>query len=136
FGDTTGLTTSLLAAYERLTVELTGAAVTALPPLPEEKRQAVLEELTRRRAPIAGEIAVGYVAEDRMWAEWVAGLLVQIGYPAHIHLLGASSGAELVGDSHTRVVLVMSNEAARSAHTLTTGRALLETGRLLCLALI
>jgi len=136
FGDTTGLTTSLLAAYERLTAELTSGTVATLPPLPEEKRQAVLEELTRRRAPIAGEIAVAYVAEDRTWAEWVAGALGQIGYPSHIHLLGGTSGAQLVGDSHTRVVMVMSSEAARSAHALTTGRALAESGRLLSLAVI
>ena len=136
FGDATGLTTSLLAAYERLTAELTLGTISQLPAMAEEKRQSVLDELTRRRAPIGGEITVAYIAEDRMWAEWVAGVLGQAGFPAHIHLLGGNSGVQLAGDSRTRVVLVMSAEASRSSHATATARALADASRLLAFPVI
>jgi tetratricopeptide repeat protein/NB-ARC domain-containing protein/AAA domain-containing protein len=136
FGDEAGLTTSLLAAYERLTGELTEGAVTTLPAIPDEKRMAILEELTRRQNPVAGELTVTYIAEDRMWAEWVAGLLAQAGFQTRIHRLGGRTDAQLAGDADARAVMVMSAEASRSNHATTAARALAEVGRLLAFAVI
>src|SRR5262249_44357720 len=82
------------------------------------------------------EIAVVYVAEDRIWAEWVAGVLAQAGVPAHIHFLGKGPRAEIVGSSRVRVIMLVSAETARSGHAAATARALADAGRLLSLAAI
>lgn len=136
FGDPPGLTTSLLAAYERLTCELTEGAVTALPALTEQRRLAVLSELSRRRSPAFSGVTVFYAAELRLWAEWVAGLLRLARVPASIKLLTADSAEELAADARTRAVLVASAATLRSATAVSAVHALAEGGQVLALAAI
>ena len=76
FGDRPGQPGSLLAAFERLTDEISDGAVTTLPPLPEEERNDFLRtRFTRRKPEARAEILLSFVSEDRPWAEWITTVL-------------------------------------------------------------
>ncbi|MBS2549224.1 tetratricopeptide repeat protein [Catenulispora sp. NL8] len=76
FGDRPGQPGSLLAAFERLTDEISDGSVSALPPLPEEERTDFLRtRFTRRKPETPAEILLSYVSEDRPWAEWMTTVL-------------------------------------------------------------
>lgn len=135
FGDPAGLATSLLAAYERLTSILTEGAVTALPPLSEQRRLTILSEFSRRASALDG-LAVFYTAEVRMWAEWVASLLRQVRISTHIRLLSVDSVTQLTADPHTRAILVVSAAAMRNEPGASATRDLARAGQLLALAAV
>jgi len=75
-GDESGLSHSLLSAYERLTALLSDGEVTALPRMPEPVRLRCRDAFTRRR-PVSttADVVIAYVAQDRMWADWTEALL-------------------------------------------------------------
>ncbi|GAA2139999.1 hypothetical protein GCM10009760_22800 [Kitasatospora kazusensis] len=80
FGDQVGSPTSMLAACERLTSVLTRGRVTGLPPVDEEIRQHWVDAYTRRRPTVPADLYLSYVPEDRMWADWIAGVLESAGF--------------------------------------------------------
>lgn len=71
---------SLLASYERLTAALTGGRVCRLAPIEEADRRRWLEEFERRKQPVASDIFISHVEQDRMWADWIAHQLTSVGY--------------------------------------------------------
>jgi hypothetical protein len=80
FGDRPGQPGSLLAAFERLTDEISAGDVTALPPLPDEERTEFLRtRFTRRKPEAPAEILLSYISEDRPWAEWITTVLESSG---------------------------------------------------------
>ncbi|MBW8804776.1 MAG: tetratricopeptide repeat protein [Catenulisporales bacterium] len=116
FGDAPGLPTSLLAAFERLTAEITMGRVTALPAIEEPRRQRVLEGFTRRQAAKTRPL-IHYVAADRMWADWVREILAQVDVAADLVRAGnaiansdpeASENGEPDGD---RQILAIASHA-------------------------
>jgi len=93
FGDTPGSPLSLLASFERLTAAITEGRITALPPMEEVTRLQYKEAFTRRRVPPPADIYLSYVAEDRMWADWIAAVLVQAGFRVRRQAAGALAGS-------------------------------------------
>ncbi|NUR62183.1 MAG: tetratricopeptide repeat protein [Catenulispora sp.] len=121
FGDAPGMPTSLLAAFERLTAELTTGRVTGLPAIEEPRRRRVLEGFTRRPAAKTRPL-IHYVAEDRMWADWVREILARVEVPAD--LVAAGNGASAPGpdagdageaDRDRQVLAIASHAYLRSA---------------------
>jgi cellulose biosynthesis protein BcsQ/tetratricopeptide (TPR) repeat protein len=96
FGDPPGLPNTLLASFERLAGYITDGTVTAAAPVPEPERARVLASFARRRTPHPGDIVLSYVPEDRMWAEWITGLLEQAGVRA------VPYDADTIGDPQGR----------------------------------
>ena len=131
FGDVSGLTTSLLASYERLTKELTAGDVVALPPIAEADRLAVLEQVTRKRSTTPDELTVAYVAEDRMWADWIAATLRRGGFSVAARLLTPETVAGVASDQHRRVLAVVSAKFTGSKQAMAAARTLAGTGQLL-----
>lgn len=118
FGDTPGLPTSLLAAFERLTAEITTGRVTGLPAIEETRRQRVLEGFTRRQTKKTRPL-IHYVAEDRMWADWVREILAQVEVPADLVGVGVA-----IADSDRQVLAIASHSYLRSADVNADLRAL------------
>ena len=110
FGDTPGLPTSLLAAFERLTAEITVGRVTGLPAIEETRRQRVLEGFTRRQTTKVRPL-IHYVAEDRMWADWVREILAQVEVPADLVSVEEATEAE----EDRQVLAITSYSYLRSA---------------------
>jgi len=79
FGDKPGSPTSLLAAYERLTDVVTQGEVTALATMEESIRTRWRRRFERPTPPEQTAIRLQYAAEDRIWAEWVDGVLSTTG---------------------------------------------------------
>ena len=114
FGDAPGMPASLLAAFERLTGEITTGRVTGLPAIEEPRRRRVLQGFARRPATKVRPL-IHYVAEDRMWADWVREILARVEIPADLVAAGnraaspdpdtAGTGAigksEVIGESAT-----------------------------------
>ncbi|MFI6643394.1 FxSxx-COOH system tetratricopeptide repeat protein [Streptomyces sp. NPDC050504] len=80
FGDEAGLTNSLLSAFERLTSVVTDQRVTTMPPVSEEVRIRIRDAFTRRRPTLPADIYLSYVAENRMWADWIESVLTRAGF--------------------------------------------------------
>ncbi|MFI5620013.1 FxSxx-COOH system tetratricopeptide repeat protein [Streptomyces sp. NPDC051567] len=80
FGDEAGLTNSLLSAFERLTAVVTEGAVTAMPAVGEEVRLRIRDAFTRRRPALPADLFLCYVAENRMWADWIESVLTRAGF--------------------------------------------------------
>jgi tetratricopeptide (TPR) repeat protein len=93
FGDTPGSPLTLLASFERLTAALTEGQITALPPMEEATRLQYKDAFTRRRVPPPADIYLSYVAEDRMWADWIAAVLAQAGLRVRQPAAGALAGS-------------------------------------------
>ena len=113
FGDPPGLHGSLLASFERLTAKITENAVTGLPPMDDQLRERTKLKFTRS-APRAGElILIEYLAEDQVWAEWIAAVLRDAGIEARQLRLGveaAGQAAEMEPESarFSRTLIVVS----------------------------
>ncbi|NEA99527.1 FxSxx-COOH system tetratricopeptide repeat protein [Streptomyces sp. SID13726] len=115
FGDEAGSNNpaSLLSAFERLTSVISDQAVTTLPRMDEEARRRVNKAFTRVRLPLPADLAVSYVSEDRMWADWIAMVLSRAGFRVVLKYVGCEDdGAEKPAD---RTVVVMSQAYQRSA---------------------
>ena len=89
FGDRARQPTTLLAAYERLTGVLNGEALPALVPLDEAVRRYWLAKFERTRPRAMTKMLVSYAAEDRMWAEWIAGVVSEVGLSTVLHEVAA-----------------------------------------------
>jgi hypothetical protein len=72
FGEIPGSPLSLLASYERLASAVTEGRVTALKPMGEATRLQYRDAFTRRPMPPQTDVYLSYVAEDRLWAEWIS----------------------------------------------------------------
>jgi tetratricopeptide (TPR) repeat protein len=79
FGDMPRSPLSLLSAYERLTAEITQGQVRAAGEMSEEIRLRYRTQFIRPRHVIPGDVYLSYVPEDRMWAQWIAGVLAERG---------------------------------------------------------
>ncbi|MEU7893691.1 FxSxx-COOH system tetratricopeptide repeat protein [Nonomuraea sp. NPDC049152] len=114
FGEVATSPSSILAAYERLTSALTDGDVSGLPPVTDEVRAHVLSLFERRPPDLEeeGTLALSYVPEDRMWADWVAALLRRSGMKVVVvsadlpeweqTLSGAARVAALVSPAYQR----------------------------------
>ncbi|HZM84653.1 MAG TPA: FxSxx-COOH system tetratricopeptide repeat protein [Candidatus Limnocylindrales bacterium] len=118
FADRPYQTGTLLAAYERLTATLTGGRITRLRPLEERNRRLALADFERQRTATATDVFISYAAVDRMWAEWIAGLLTESGlrvtirevdFPAEPSATEASGVREA-----NRLVVLLSQDYAQS----------------------
>ncbi|MFF0154211.1 FxSxx-COOH system tetratricopeptide repeat protein [Micromonospora sp. NPDC005203] len=78
FGDDPGSPTSLLAAFERLTAELTDGEVSAMPPMDESVRERQKARF-RRRSALPDDLLLRYAPEDAVWAEWIERALSSTG---------------------------------------------------------
>ncbi|MCZ4122279.1 FxSxx-COOH system tetratricopeptide repeat protein [Streptomyces sp. H39-S7] len=136
FGDEGGLANSLLSAFERLTTVLTNGEVTSMPLVPEPIRLRCRDAYLRRRpAPKAADITLAYVAENRMWADWVEAQLTRVGCRVTPRDFSSPTAAEpLEGHERTLVLLSTSFLKSRAAETAWRGlvdqRMSLPLGRL------
>ncbi|MGW6457284.1 FxSxx-COOH system tetratricopeptide repeat protein [Streptomyces sp. NPDC055078] len=80
FGDEAGLTNSLLSAFERLASVITEQQITSMPTVGEEIRLRIRDAFTRRRPALPADLFLSYVAENRMWADWIEALLTRAGF--------------------------------------------------------
>jgi cellulose biosynthesis protein BcsQ/tetratricopeptide (TPR) repeat protein len=80
FGDDTGLSNSLLSAFERLTAVITEQRITGMPSVPDDTRLRIKDAFTRRRPALPADLFLSYVAENRMWADWIESLLTRAGF--------------------------------------------------------
>jgi len=80
FGDDPTSPTSLLAAYERITNEVTAGEVTAMPLLAEDLRLRYKDAYARRQPMSSAEVFLSYAPEDRMWADWIESVLTRSGF--------------------------------------------------------
>ncbi|WP_062433027.1 FxSxx-COOH system tetratricopeptide repeat protein [Herbidospora daliensis] len=107
FGDGAGSPTSLLAAYERLTTAVTEGEVTSLPPMEESLRTRWLEAFTRRQPAEQADILLSYVADDRMWADWISSVLERTGCRVVPRAISPFA-SETPTDPHMQVMAVLS----------------------------
>jgi MinD-like ATPase involved in chromosome partitioning or flagellar assembly len=79
FGDIPGQTTSMLAAYERLTAHITDGEVTSMPAMDDGLRQRTVGRFVRQVSFAEEEVTLQYAPEDLAWAEWIGGVLAAAG---------------------------------------------------------
>jgi tetratricopeptide (TPR) repeat protein/cellulose biosynthesis protein BcsQ len=112
-GDKMGDPKSLLSAFERLTAFVSDDEVTSLPPVPEPVRLRCRDAFLRRRPPAtSARLVIAYVAENRMWADWVESLLKRAGCNVTLHDM--SAGPLDPAGLATRTLVLYSNALHRS----------------------
>ncbi|MFF6782606.1 FxSxx-COOH system tetratricopeptide repeat protein [Streptomyces sp. NPDC012510] len=127
-GDKSGNANSLLSAFERLTSVLSDGEVTQLPPVPEQVRLRCLEAFTRQPPQSqTAEVLVVHAAEDRMWAEWVEGVLKRSGCRVTLHDVAGGPPDPPAPD--TRVLLLLSQAFDKSRHADAVRQVLTAGGR-------
>ncbi len=119
FGDRPGSPTSLLAAFERLTSVITEGLVTSLPAMDEETRKQNRDAFVRRRPAFTPELVISYVAEDRMWADWIKELLERVPFRVTMQDAATMRGQRVAGSgpaapSRVKTLALMSANYARS----------------------
>ncbi|MFG3021426.1 FxSxx-COOH system tetratricopeptide repeat protein [Streptomyces sp. NPDC048254] len=126
FGDRSGVSNSLLSAFERLTEVVSDGAVTRLPPVPEPVRQRCVDAYTRRRpTPLSTDVFVVYTGEDRMWAEWLEGILKP--YCSQVTLHDVAIRVPERPDPATRTLVLTSDAFLRARYGRTAWRALTDS---------
>ena len=80
FGDAPGSPNSMLAAFERLTGEITEGRVSGYRPVPEELRLGTLERFARRGPSEVTDVLISYMSEDRPWVDWMTLVLGRAGF--------------------------------------------------------
>ncbi|HEY2521973.1 MAG TPA: FxSxx-COOH system tetratricopeptide repeat protein [Streptosporangiaceae bacterium] len=80
FGDDPGSPASLLSSFERITDAVTEGEITALRPIPDERRLQYKELFARRQPSVLTQVYLSYAPEDRMWADWIEAVLTQAGF--------------------------------------------------------
>ncbi|WP_327237292.1 FxSxx-COOH system tetratricopeptide repeat protein [Streptomyces sp. NBC_01317] len=125
FGDEAGLSNSLLSAFERVTAYVTEGAVTAMPTVGEEARLRIRDAFTRRRPSLPADLFLSYVAENRMWADWVESVLTRAGFrvvprdvSADPDAAGTGKGAATsatTAETAARTVVLLSTAYLKSA---------------------
>src|SRR6202034_1077826 len=124
FAETPGSPLSLLASYERLTSAITEGRISALKPMAEAMRLQYRDAFTRRPTPPQTDVYLSYVAEDRLWAEWIAAVLGQAGLrvvlPAGSGQVGGNERDEAASAAAaaSRTVAIVSAAYLRSAQSL------------------
>ena len=115
FGDQTGSPTSMLAACERLTAALTDDLVLGMPAMPEEVRLSTVVSFTRQQSTVQEGIALSFVPEDRMWADWTISLLSRVGLRVLPREVGTEQpGSERSTEAVGRTLAVLSPAYVRS----------------------
>ncbi|WP_426507731.1 FxSxx-COOH system tetratricopeptide repeat protein [Dactylosporangium sp. McL0621] len=105
FGDRPGQPTTLLAAYERLARRIAGAArLPDMAPMEESVRRFWLAKFERTRPRAMTRVLISHAAEDRMWAEWVSGVLNEVGLPT---VLRETIAAAPESDPHIDLIAVL-----------------------------
>ncbi|GAA3835147.1 FxSxx-COOH system tetratricopeptide repeat protein [Streptomyces phyllanthi] len=126
-GDESGVTTSLLSAFERLTGVISDGEVTRLPPVPEPVRRRCLSAFTRRppRTTFA-ELLIVYTAENRIWAEWLERVFDE--HAGRVTLHDVSTGVPERPEPATRTLLLVSNAFLKARNSDATWHNLTATG--------
>ncbi|MEU0304110.1 FxSxx-COOH system tetratricopeptide repeat protein [Streptomyces sp. NPDC006175] len=117
FGDEAGLSNSLLSAFERLTAVVTQQEVTSMPPVGEEVRLRIRDAFTRRRPALPADLFLSYVAENRMWADWIESVLTRAGFRVVPRDVSAEPGpvdANHGVETATRTVVLLSSAYLKS----------------------
>ncbi|MDG4831526.1 FxSxx-COOH system tetratricopeptide repeat protein [Solwaraspora sp. WMMD1047] len=118
FGDRPRQEGTLLAAYERLTREVSGGAVENLVAMDERRRRRWLPAFERTRPGTGVDLLISYAAVDRMWAEWIGGELSDTGLRVNLREVDFSSptaGVDTLGESETsQVVALLSQDYVQS----------------------
>ncbi|MEU8586867.1 FxSxx-COOH system tetratricopeptide repeat protein [Streptomyces sp. NPDC048664] len=124
--DEKGLANSLLSAFERLTAVVSDGEITQLPTVPESVRLRCKDAYVRRR-PMAkvAEVVIVYVAENRMWAEWMESVLIRSG--CSVLLRDVSTAPMERPGPGSRVLVLLSTPFLNSRHAQDTWRALADT---------
>ncbi|MDX3850595.1 FxSxx-COOH system tetratricopeptide repeat protein [Streptomyces sp. AK02-01A] len=122
FGDEAGLSNSLLSAFERLTSYVTDGAITSMPQVGEEIRLRIRDAFTRRRPALPADLFLSYVAENRMWADWIESVLTRAGFrvvPRDVSAGPETAGARRTGagaaENAARTVVLLSSAYLKSA---------------------
>ncbi|MEV0034724.1 FxSxx-COOH system tetratricopeptide repeat protein [Streptomyces sp. NPDC050804] len=117
FGDEAGLSNSLLSAFERLTTYVTEGAITSMPTVGEETRLRIRDAFTRRRPTLPADLFLSYVAENRMWADWIESVLTRAGF--RVVPRDVSTGPAALGnpaaDNASRTVVLLSSAYLKSS---------------------
>ncbi|WP_185010952.1 FxSxx-COOH system tetratricopeptide repeat protein [Streptomyces sp. AK010] len=125
-GDQSGVSSSLLSAFERLTEVISDGEVTRLPPIPEPVRQRCLAAYTRRRpTTLAADVFVVFTGEDRMWAEWLEGTLKP--YCSRVTLHDVAIRVPERPDPATRALILTSDAFLQARHGRAAWRALTDS---------
>lgn len=124
--DEPGLANSLLSAFERLTGVITEGGVDAMPTMPEPVRLRCKDAFTRRRpSATRTDVALAYVAENRMWADWIESLLTRSG--CRVTPIDLSLQSMEQPDGPARTVVLLSKPFFRARGREAAWRALAET---------
>ncbi|WP_326696746.1 FxSxx-COOH system tetratricopeptide repeat protein [Streptomyces sp. NBC_01754] len=117
FGDEAGLSNSLLSAFERLTAVVTEGEITSMPAVSEEVRLRIRDAFTRRRPALPADLFLSYVAENRMWADWIEAVLTRAGFrvvPRDV-LADPGPGDDTAhGETAARTVVLLSSAYLKS----------------------
>ncbi|MER5554285.1 FxSxx-COOH system tetratricopeptide repeat protein [Streptomyces sp. NPDC002793] len=117
FGDEAGLSNSLLSAFERLTAVVTQQEITSMPPVSEEVRLRIRDAFTRRRPALPADLFLSYVAENRMWADWIEATLTRAGFrvvPRDVSADPGDGDITHAADAATRTVVLLSSAYLKS----------------------
>lgn len=118
FGDEAGLSNSLLSAFERLTAVVTEQEITSMPPVAEEVRLRIRDAFTRRRPSLPADLLLSYVAENRMWADWIESVLARAGFrvvPRDVSADPAlADAAPSAAETASRTVVLLSSAYLKS----------------------
>ncbi|WP_338675659.1 FxSxx-COOH system tetratricopeptide repeat protein [Streptomyces sp. SCSIO 30461] len=122
FGDETGLTNSLLSAFERLTSVITEGRVTGMPAVGEDVRLRIRDAFTRRRPALPADLFLSYVAENRMWADWIESVLARAGFRVVPRDVSAEPSPEdsaaQLAETAARTVVLLSSAYLKSARAM------------------
>ncbi|MFF8530928.1 FxSxx-COOH system tetratricopeptide repeat protein [Streptomyces sp. NPDC015532] len=121
-GDESGISNSLLSAFERLTAVVSDGEVTALPPVPEPVRLRCRDAFMRRRPSYGFEVVIAYAPENRVWADWITSLLTRSGCRVTAHDI--ADGPVAHRDPKARTLVLLSKAFRRSRHAEAVWRAL------------
>ncbi|MEG3631300.1 FxSxx-COOH system tetratricopeptide repeat protein [Streptomyces poriticola] len=125
-GDKSGVPNSLLSAFERLTAVVSDGEVTRMPPVPEPVRVRLLKAYTRRRpTTLAEDVVIVYAGEDRMWAEWLEGILKP--FRSKVALHDVSIGVPERPDAAVRTLVLASDAFLRARYGRAAWRKLTES---------
>ncbi|MGA5003040.1 FxSxx-COOH system tetratricopeptide repeat protein [Streptomyces arboris] len=117
FGDEAGLTNSLLSAFERLAAVITDREITSMPPVGEEVRLRIRDAFTRRRPALPADLFLSYVAENRMWADWIESVLTRAGFrvvPRDVSAEPVAPEPAVTAASAARTVVLLSSAYLKS----------------------
>ena len=124
FGEAPGSPLSLLSSFERLALAVTEGGVTALPPMGEGTRLQNLEAFTRRRMPPPTDVYLSHVAENRLWADWIAAVLEKAGFRVLLPTSSVQAGGNERDEAARAAVAASKTVAIVSAAYLRSQQAL------------